>query len=129
MQINSRPGSKFANIPCGWSTFGLVESSCGKCNKELSLLCLVKIEIGLACAPAGLILDCCLLEQHYRLLFNFLLHETPLVLCSLLDCAPLKCFCLHHRGIVWLKISQCQRFLNEEETLHFTDRLMNQGLS
>lgn len=47
-QINSRPGSKFANTPCGWSTFGGLESSGGRRSKELSLLCLGEIEIGLA---------------------------------------------------------------------------------
>lgn len=52
-QINSRAGSGSAEPPCGWSTLGLFERPCGKCNKELSELCLVRIEIGLARSGSG----------------------------------------------------------------------------
>lgn len=68
------------------------------------MLCLVKIEIGLACASAGFILDCCLLEQHYRLFSkNFLFQETPFVLCTVLDCALLNDFAFNTAGFTRLK--------------------------
>lgn len=57
-----------------WVFLCLLESSCGTCNEEPSLLCVVKIEIGLACASAVLMLDVCLLEKHYRHFFFMRLH-------------------------------------------------------
>lgn len=64
------------------------------------MLCLGKIEIGLACVAAGLILECCFLEEHRLFFFfYFLFHKTPFVLYTLLDCATLNAFVFITEGV------------------------------